>query len=72
MTGDLTFLQTSNCGDCYEKHTWLRWLRMCDLRNTYTEGIVNTKCAYPVSTGFLRIILAAGVCCITGMVSLIG
>lgn len=71
MTDD-TFLQTSNRGDCYEKHTWLHWLRLCDLKNKYTECMFNTKCAYPVSTGFLRIILAAGVCCITGMVSLIG
>lgn len=33
---------------------------------------VKAKYAHPVSTGFSRIILAAGVCCSTGMVSLIG
>lgn len=41
-------------------------------RISQVEFTVNAKYAHPVSTGFSRIILAAGVCCSTGMVSLIG
>lgn len=46
--------------------------RVISKRISRVECTVNGKYAHPVSTGFSRIILAAGVCCSTGMVSLIG
>lgn len=45
---------------------------MVALLNTLIECIINAKRAHPVSTGSIRIILAAGVCLSVGTVSLIG
>lgn len=65
------FDQMWDSWDCYEKFNWLRWQRTCDLKENFTVWEYS-KYAHPVSTGFSRIILAAGVCCSTGLVSLIG
>lgn len=46
--------------------------RECVKENTLTEYKINAKCAHPVSTGSVRIILAAGVCLTAGTMSLIG
>lgn len=67
------FHQMLDSWDCYEKPNCCAGReRVISSRISQVECTVNGKYAHPVSTGFSRIILAAGGCCSTGMVSLIG